>query len=187
MNLRTPFNLFVLIFHTNWQACTGHGKDYTFEALCGLLIIDKHILLEEGNIGGKHQAHLLNGKSKMDPRDRVWFDASTHKPAYHDQKPQRQKDAPQGSQKKKNTCYYCGNSGHVEKVYFKKRDELKEKVKFLEGYMFVVRRPTNKFTFQVKTSQAFLSHSAQNKWVVNSMCTHHMDKDASLFMWLDEA
>jgi hypothetical protein len=27
----------------------------------------------------------------------------------------------------------------------------------------------------------------QNEWVVNFGCTHHLDKDASLFMWLDEA
>jgi len=27
----------------------------------------------------------------------------------------------------------------------------------------------------------------QNEWVVNSRFTHHMAKDASLFMWLDEA
>jgi hypothetical protein len=27
----------------------------------------------------------------------------------------------------------------------------------------------------------------QNEWVVDSGCTHHMDKDASLFTWLYEA
>jgi hypothetical protein len=95
MNLRTPFDVFVSTFHTNWKAHKEDGKDYTFEALCGLLITDQHRLLEEGKLGGKHQAHLLKGKGKMDPRDRVWFDASTQKPAYHDQKPQRQTDAPQ--------------------------------------------------------------------------------------------
>jgi hypothetical protein len=34
-------------------------------------------LLEEGNLGGKHQAHLLKGKRKLDHRERVWFDTST--------------------------------------------------------------------------------------------------------------
>jgi hypothetical protein len=46
------------------------------------LITDQHRLLEEGKLGGKHQAHLLKGKGKMDPRNRVQFDASTQKPAY---------------------------------------------------------------------------------------------------------
>jgi len=26
----------------------------------------------------------------------------------------------------------------------------------------------------------------QNEWVVNSWCTHHMTKDASLSTWFDE-
>jgi hypothetical protein len=75
----------------------------------------------------------------------------------------------------------------VEKVCYKKRDDLEEKVKCLEGNMSSERRPTDNFTFQVRTSQALLSHSAQNEWVVDSGCTHHMAKDASLFTWLDEA
>ena len=53
--------------------------------------------------------------------------------------------------------------------------------------MYVVCRPADNFTFQVGTSQALLSHSAQNEWVVDSRCTHHLAKDAFLFMWLDEA
>jgi hypothetical protein len=77
MNLRTPFDVFVLTFHTNWKAHKKDGKDYTFEYFYGLLITDQHRLLEEGKIGGKHQAHFLKGKGKMDPRDRVRFDAST--------------------------------------------------------------------------------------------------------------
>jgi hypothetical protein len=71
MNLRTPFNMFVLTFCTNWKACKEDGNDYTFEAFYGLLIIDQHRLLEEGNIGGKHHANFLKGKGNMDPRDRV--------------------------------------------------------------------------------------------------------------------
>jgi hypothetical protein len=87
MNLRTPFDLLVSTFRTNWQARKEDGKDYTFEAFCGLLINDQHKLLEEGKLGGKHQAHLLKGNSKLDPRDRVRFDASPQKPVYRDQKP----------------------------------------------------------------------------------------------------
>jgi len=122
----------------------------------------------------------------MDLRDIVQFDASTQKPAYHDHKPKGQIDAPQRSRKKK-TCRYYGKTGHVEKVCFKKRDDLENKVKCLEGDVFIVHQPTDNFTFQVENSQALLSHYAQNEWVVDSRCTRHMDKDASLFMWLDEA
>jgi hypothetical protein len=32
MNFKTPFNMFMLIFYTNWKACKEDGKDYTFEA-----------------------------------------------------------------------------------------------------------------------------------------------------------
>jgi hypothetical protein len=77
MKLRTPFNVFVSNFHTNCKACKEDGKDYTFESFCGLFIIDRHKPLEEGKLGGKHQAHFLKGKGNMDLRDRVWFDAST--------------------------------------------------------------------------------------------------------------
>jgi hypothetical protein len=35
------------------------------------LIIEEKKLLEEGNIGGKHQDQLLKGKSEMDLRDKV--------------------------------------------------------------------------------------------------------------------
>jgi hypothetical protein len=56
MNLRTPFDMFILNFYTNWQEWKEDGKDCTFEDLCGLSIIDQHILLDEGNIGGKHQS-----------------------------------------------------------------------------------------------------------------------------------
>jgi hypothetical protein len=81
MNLRTPFDVFVSTSRTKYQACKEYGKDYTFEYFYGILIIDQHRQLEECNLGGKKQAQLLKGKSKMDPRDRVWFDASTQKPA----------------------------------------------------------------------------------------------------------
>jgi hypothetical protein len=97
MNLRTPFDVFMLTFRTNRQAHKEYGKDYTFEDFCGLLVIVQHRFLEELNLGGKHEAHLFKGKGKMDPRDRVQFDASTQKPAYCDQKIHRQEDAPQQS------------------------------------------------------------------------------------------
>ena len=75
----------------------------------------------------------------------------------------------------------------MEKVYYKKREDLKEEVKCLEGDVSIIGRPVDNFIFQVGTSQALLSHSAQNEWVVGSGCTHHMAKDASLFISLDEA
>jgi hypothetical protein len=77
----------------------------------------------------------------------------------------------------------------VDNFFYNKREtnDLEEKVKFLEGYVSIVHRPTNNFTFQVRTSHTLLSHSMHNEWVVDSGCTHHMDKDASLFTWLDEA
>ena len=115
MNLRTPFDMFVSIFRTNWQACKEDGKDYTFEYFYGILIIDQHRLFGEGKLGGKHQDHLLKGKDKMDPKDRAWLDEYTQEHAYHDHKPRRQEYAPQQSQKKK-TCQYYGKVVHVKKV-----------------------------------------------------------------------
>jgi hypothetical protein len=50
--------------------------------------------------------------------------------------------------------------------------------------MSTICRPTNNFTFQVETSQALLSHSARNEWVVDPGCTHHMAEDVSLFTYL---
>jgi hypothetical protein len=40
MNLRTPFEVFVSTFHTNWKERKENGKDYTFESFYGILIID---------------------------------------------------------------------------------------------------------------------------------------------------
>jgi hypothetical protein len=84
MNLRTSFDVFVSNFYTNWKERKEYGKNYTFEYLCGLLITDKHRILEEGKPSGKHQTHLIKGKSNMAMKDRVQFDSSTQKPAYHD-------------------------------------------------------------------------------------------------------
>jgi hypothetical protein len=70
MNLRTPFDMFISNFHTNWQEQKEDGKDYTFESFYGLLITDEHILLEECKIGGKHQVQFLKGKGKSNYRER---------------------------------------------------------------------------------------------------------------------
>jgi hypothetical protein len=51
--------------------------------------------------------------------------------------------------------------------------------------MSIVHRPTNNFTFQFRTSRAFLSHFSQNEWVFDSRCIDHMAKYASLFTRLN--
>jgi hypothetical protein len=70
MNLRTPFNMFVLNFHTNWKTCKEDGKNYTFEAFHGILITNQHRLIKEDKLGGKNQAHLLKGKGKSNHKER---------------------------------------------------------------------------------------------------------------------
>jgi hypothetical protein len=75
----------------------------------------------------------------------------------------------------------------VEKVYYKKREDLKEEFKCLERDVSIIHQAIDNFIFQVGTSQALLSHSSQNEWVVGSRCTHHIAKDASLFISLDVA
>jgi hypothetical protein len=54
INLRTPFDVFVLNLHTKWYTCKKDGKDFSFEVFCELLITDHHRFLEEGKLGGKH-------------------------------------------------------------------------------------------------------------------------------------
>jgi hypothetical protein len=66
---------------------------------------------------------LLKGKGKSNYRERVRFDTSTQKHGGLNQKPKGKIDAPQQSQKKK-TCHNCGNTRHVEKVCYKKRENL---------------------------------------------------------------
>jgi hypothetical protein len=78
--LRTPFNVFVSTFCTNWKSCKEDGKDYTFEYFSGILITNKHRLLEEGKLGGKHQAHLLKGKGNLNHKENIQFDNSTQIP-----------------------------------------------------------------------------------------------------------
>jgi hypothetical protein len=95
-------------------------------------------LLEEGKLGGKHQAHLLKGKGKMDHRDRVWFDTLYTKPAYAMTRNLKGKtDAPQSKSKEEDMSvlwkdWTCGES------CYKKRDDLEEKVKCLEGDVSIV-------------------------------------------------
>ena len=51
------------------MSCKKDGKDFTFDTLCDLLIQDQHKFLEEGNIGGKNQDHLLNIKVKTNLKE----------------------------------------------------------------------------------------------------------------------
>jgi hypothetical protein len=44
----------MLTFLTYWKSQKEDGRDYTFEAFYGIFITDKHILLEQGKLGGKH-------------------------------------------------------------------------------------------------------------------------------------
>ena len=64
MNLRTPYDMFFLLFHTNWQSLKEDGQDYSFDVFYDLLIRDQHKLLDEGKLGGKQQAHFLKCKGK---------------------------------------------------------------------------------------------------------------------------
>jgi hypothetical protein len=69
MNLRTPFDVFIFKFKTNWKECKEDGKDYTFDSFSRLLINDQHIFLNEGKLGEKHQAHLLKEKDKVNNKE----------------------------------------------------------------------------------------------------------------------
>jgi hypothetical protein len=40
MNLKTPCDIFVSTFQTIWKVHKEYCKDYTFEYVCGILIID---------------------------------------------------------------------------------------------------------------------------------------------------
>jgi hypothetical protein len=94
MNLRTPFDVFILTFYTNRKAHKEYGNDYMFEDLYGLLIIDQHNLLDEGKLGGKHQSHLLKGKGKSNHKERGQFDTPIQRPGCLDQKPKGNTYAP---------------------------------------------------------------------------------------------
>lgn len=60
MNLSTPYDVFFSLFHTIWRSGKEDGKDYFFDMFCDLLIRGHQKLLDEVNLGGKHQAHLVN-------------------------------------------------------------------------------------------------------------------------------
>ena len=67
---------------------------------------------------------------------------------------------------------------------------MEEKVKELEGDMKAMQstsQSVDNFTFLVGTSQALHAHTSQNEWVVDSSCTHHMVRDASMFSSLGKA
>jgi len=88
---------------------------------------------------------------------REQFDTPTQRLGCHNHKPKWKSDTPHKIQKKK-TCQYCGNTRDVEKVSYKKRDNLNEKVKHLEGDMPTIHLPIDDFIFQVGNSRALLSH-----------------------------
>jgi hypothetical protein len=128
--LRTPFDVFISTFHTNWKAHKEDGKDYSFEVFCELLITDQHRLLEEGNLGGKHQAHLLKGKGKMDSRNRVQTDASAHKTCIYMIRDPRDNHNEKSKEEDMSVLWKDWTCG--ESKCFKKRDDLEEKVKDLK-------------------------------------------------------
>jgi hypothetical protein len=70
MNTRTLFDVFCSTFHINWKKHEEYGNKYTFDTLCGLLINDQKRLLEERNLGSKHQAHLLKGKENINYKEK---------------------------------------------------------------------------------------------------------------------
>jgi hypothetical protein len=49
-------------------------------------------LLDEGKLGGKHQAHLLKGKGKMNYKERGHFDALVHRQECLNQKTKEKTD-----------------------------------------------------------------------------------------------
>ena len=74
--------------------------------------------------------------------------------------------------------------GHVGKGYWKWKKNLEENVNHLEEGMstiHLINQPTEKYTFYINTSQSLHAFTTQIECIVDSSCTHHMDKDASLF------
>jgi hypothetical protein len=73
---------------------------------------------------------------------------------------------------------------------WKKTSDLEEKVNHLEANVAVVpstSRLVDAVTFNVITSQALYSHTSNIEQVGDSSCTHHMEKDTSLFSSLNMA
>ena len=70
MTLRTPYDVLCFSFCSNWMSHKQDGKTFTFDIFSYLFIKAQQKLLEEGNIGTKHQAHLLKGKVKQNYKER---------------------------------------------------------------------------------------------------------------------
>jgi hypothetical protein len=89
------------------------------------LINDQHRLLDEGKLGGKHQFHLLEGKGKMNYKERGRSIALVHKQECLNQKNKVNIDESTSTWKNPNnkTCMYHGKNGHVEKPCSKKSDD----------------------------------------------------------------
>ena len=54
MNLKTPYYFLSSSFWDYWMSHKQHGKDFTFDTLCDLLIKDQQKLLKEGKLASKH-------------------------------------------------------------------------------------------------------------------------------------
>ena len=70
INLQTPYDVLYSSFCTNWQSRKEDGKDYFFDVFYDLFIRDQKMFLDEGNLGGKQQAHFLKGKGNKINKDR---------------------------------------------------------------------------------------------------------------------
>ena len=118
MNLWIQYNMLCLLFQTNWQSHKEHGKDYSFDVICDLLIRDQQKLLDEWKLGHKQQAQLLKWKHKEAYKDRIHTYGSSPWQEYLDQKTKLKTEELLNSQKdrKKKTCRYYVKDGHVKKI-----------------------------------------------------------------------
>ena len=68
---------------------------------------------------------------------------------------------------------------------------MKEKLKSLERYIVTIKLTNlpnwtsegkvDKYALHVCDCQALCVHTSRSEWIVNSNCTHNIDKDGSLF------
>ena len=86
MNLRTPYDVFWSSFHTNQRLQKEYGKDYMLYVFYDSLIKDKTKLLDEGKLGGKHQAHLFKIKGNKRYKEREHINVFGSKQECLDQK-----------------------------------------------------------------------------------------------------
>lgn len=63
MNMNTPYDILCSTFHTSWASRKEYGKDVSFDSFCGLFIRAHEKLLDDGKLEIKQQAHLFQGKS----------------------------------------------------------------------------------------------------------------------------